>query len=188
MTGAKWTNRQGDGSAPTGLGDGTQVRKRASATKRKKRKERKLCECEADGCLTLSESLIRWELRAERDTKRQRRGKRNLNSLVFLMHSFRLPERGWNSWNMPEDQKWNCWQVQTEDGLCSSCSALVIDPKYPKGPKSWEAVTPPVGLLFGVLGSSVGQRAFTEFIYCVWAHSEEKLQQPGALNSQWGIN
>lgn len=39
MTGAKWTNRQGDGSAPTGLGDGTQVRKRASAAKREERKK-----------------------------------------------------------------------------------------------------------------------------------------------------
>lgn len=33
------------------------------------------------------------------------------------------------------------------------------------GPRG--AVKPPVGLLFGVLGSSVGQRAFTEFVYCV---------------------
>lgn len=178
MTGAKWTNRQGDGSAPTGLGNGTQVKKRASAAKREERKkERKLCECEADGCLTLSESLIRWELRAERDTKRQRRGKRNLNSLVFLMHSFRLPERGWNSSNMPEDQKWNCWQVQT--GVCAPAVepfSLTPNTEHKQelsGPRG--AVKPPVGLLFAVLGSSVGQRAFTEFIYCVWAQSEEKL-------------
>lgn len=114
-------------------------------------------------------SLIRWELRAERDTKRQRRGKRNWNSLVFLMHSFRLPERGWNSSNMPEDQKWNCWQVQT--GVCAPAvepSSLTPNTEHKQelsGPRG--AVKPPVGLLFGVLGSSVGQRAFTEFILCV---------------------
>lgn len=171
MTGAKWTNRQGDGSAPTGLGDGTQVRKRASAAKREERKkERKLCECEADGCLTLSESLIRWELRAERDTKRQRRGKRNLNSLVFLMHSIRLPERGWNSSNMPEDQKWNCWQVQT--GVCApavEASSLTPNTEHKQelsGPRG--AVKPPVVLFFWCAGQFSGAESiYGVHILCV---------------------
>lgn len=45
---------------PTGLDDRTQVRKKVSAGKdAAKREKRKLCECEADGCLTLCESLIR---------------------------------------------------------------------------------------------------------------------------------